>query len=156
MTAPRLSLIVLRCANLQRSREFYEAALGVEFAPERHGGVDHLAVRLDGGDRDGAVSAGPGAGEPGPTRVRGCSSVRRAGPDARRWFQSTDDGQHGADHRPGRQRGRGAAGRQRAAIHAGRYTLEEACSRLGLDPGRVRERASQLRAEADAIPVVGQ
>ena len=44
----RLNLVVLRCADLALSQRFYEALLGVAFAPERHGGVDHLAVDLGG------------------------------------------------------------------------------------------------------------
>lgn len=151
MTAPRLSLIVLRCANLQRSREFYEAALGVEFAPERHGGVDHLAVRLDGGTVMELYPLGPGPA----SRVRlefavaapsaALDRLRDAGFSPRTMGSTvltTDPDGNGV------------------AVLLGsserRYTLEEACSRLGLDPGRVRERASQLRAEADTIPVVGQ
>ena len=45
---PALSLLVLRVADLQVSRRFYEA-LGLEFLEERHGkGPEHLAADLGG------------------------------------------------------------------------------------------------------------
>jgi catechol 2,3-dioxygenase-like lactoylglutathione lyase family enzyme len=46
-----LTLIVLRCADIERSRAFYEQ-LGLSFTAEQHGsGPQHLACVLD----DGAV-----------------------------------------------------------------------------------------------------
>ena len=43
---PGLTLVVLRCADLERSRRFYEA-LGLELTPEQHGsGPRHYAARL--------------------------------------------------------------------------------------------------------------
>jgi len=42
----RLSLVVLRAADLERARRFYEA-LGATFAVERHGaGPEHFAAQL--------------------------------------------------------------------------------------------------------------
>jgi len=44
----RLSLVVIRVAELERARRFYEE-IGLQFAVERHGnGPEHLACRLDG------------------------------------------------------------------------------------------------------------
>jgi lactoylglutathione lyase len=41
-----LTLLVLRCRNLELSRSFYET-LGLTFAPERHGsGPEHYSTRL--------------------------------------------------------------------------------------------------------------
>ena len=43
---PLLNLVVLRCANVARSRELYEA-LGIVFTPEQHGsGPHHYSARL--------------------------------------------------------------------------------------------------------------
>lgn len=43
---PNLSLVVLRCANLDQSRQFYET-LGIVFTPEQHGsGPHHYSARL--------------------------------------------------------------------------------------------------------------
>lgn len=45
----RLTLVVLRCADLARASAFYEA-LGLKLQPERHGdGPDHLSCLLEGG-----------------------------------------------------------------------------------------------------------
>jgi lactoylglutathione lyase len=44
----RLNLLVLRCTDLERSREFYEA-LGLAFAAEQHGsGPNHYSANLGG------------------------------------------------------------------------------------------------------------
>ena len=41
-----LTLVVLRCRDLELSRSFYEA-LGLTFAPEKHGsGPEHYSTRL--------------------------------------------------------------------------------------------------------------
>lgn len=58
---PGLSLIVLRCADLQRSKAFYEAALGIAAVQKRHGGVDQTAVHLDG---DIVLELYPAVGQP--------------------------------------------------------------------------------------------
>jgi catechol 2,3-dioxygenase-like lactoylglutathione lyase family enzyme len=45
----RLTLVVLRCADLARARAFYEA-LGLSLVRERHGGgPEHLSCALEGG-----------------------------------------------------------------------------------------------------------
>jgi catechol 2,3-dioxygenase-like lactoylglutathione lyase family enzyme len=45
----RLTLVVLRCADLAKSRAFYEA-LGLTLEREQHGtGAEHFAATLDGG-----------------------------------------------------------------------------------------------------------
>ena len=47
--APAISFIVLRCADIERSRAFYEATLGVVAREEQHGkGPRHYSFRLDG------------------------------------------------------------------------------------------------------------
>jgi catechol 2,3-dioxygenase-like lactoylglutathione lyase family enzyme len=49
MTGPASTLIVLRCADLTRSRQFYEA-IGLSFVEEQHGrGPVHYAATLDSG-----------------------------------------------------------------------------------------------------------
>jgi hypothetical protein len=35
------------------------------------------------------------------------------------------------------------------AVRSRRYTLDEVCDRLGVDPARVRDRVAQLRGGAD-------
>ena len=48
MLGPELSLIVLRCADLNASRVFY-STVGLEFVQERHGnGPEHLAANFNG------------------------------------------------------------------------------------------------------------
>lgn len=43
---PELNLVVVRCANLAQSRQFYET-LGIVFTPEQHGsGPHHYSARL--------------------------------------------------------------------------------------------------------------
>jgi lactoylglutathione lyase len=45
---PSLSLVVIRSADLERSRRFYDA-LGLPLSLEKHGsGPEHLAAELDG------------------------------------------------------------------------------------------------------------
>ena len=45
---PSLDLVVIRAADLERSRRFYEA-LGLSFSLEKHGkGPEHLAAEFDG------------------------------------------------------------------------------------------------------------
>lgn len=48
MISPRLSLLVLRCSNLDRSRALFEA-IGLEFIREKHGdGPVHYAADVAG------------------------------------------------------------------------------------------------------------
>jgi len=47
-TASSISLVVVRCADIDRSRTFYEAALGVVAREEQHGkGPRHYSLRID-------------------------------------------------------------------------------------------------------------
>jgi catechol 2,3-dioxygenase-like lactoylglutathione lyase family enzyme len=46
VSVQRLSHVVIRCADLERSRQFYEA-LGLRLTPERHGsGSEHYSCTL--------------------------------------------------------------------------------------------------------------
>ncbi|HUE74291.1 MAG TPA: VOC family protein [Pirellulaceae bacterium] len=60
---PRLSLVVIRAADLTRSRRFYES-LGLTFREERHGsGPPHLACELG----DAVFEIYPSGSIPSPT-----------------------------------------------------------------------------------------
>ena len=48
LTVPRLSYVVLRCADLERSRQFYES-IGLRLVAEQHGtGAKHYSCDLGG------------------------------------------------------------------------------------------------------------